>query len=104
MRPACDTCPFRAEGIFELPLHEDPSLTSGKTMLTTGDPTLDTVITNEDGTITTMCPHNAFFMADPNSAAIVQQQAAEMQLNAMVAAQALAEAVEAGNSDTGGTD
>lgn len=97
--PACDTCPFRAEGVFELPLKEDPSITRGAAGLTV-DPATGTVITNEDGTTTTMCPHNAFFMADPNSAALIEQQAFEMQMNAAAAAAALeAAAAQASNTN-----
>ncbi|MBQ0028494.1 MAG: PBP1A family penicillin-binding protein [Lachnospiraceae bacterium] len=105
MLPACDTCPFRAEGVFELPLPESPAVASGSAGLAglAGDGSTGTVITNEDGSTMTMCPHNAFFMADPNSATIIQQQMLEMQMSADAAAAALA-AAAAETSDTGGVE
>ncbi len=98
MAPACETCPFKAEGVFELKLPEDPVLASGSatldgaTVITVPDPNVPEGGEGEEGdggTITyTMCPHNPFFMADPNAEAIIAQQAAEMQL-AQQAAQAM---------------
>ena len=46
---------------------------------------------------------HAVFMADPNSAAIIQQQTLEIQLRAQAAAAAIAAAAEQ-TSDTGGTN
>lgn len=98
LTPACDTCPFRAEGVFELPLVEDPSVSGGSP--TGAD---NTIVTDENGNAITMCPHNAVFMADPNSAVIIQQQTLEIQLRAQAAAAAIAAAAEQ-TSDTGGTN
>ncbi len=94
MQPACDTCPFKAEGVFELPLLEDASLLSGSTTLTGGTANTGTEVINEDGTVSTVniCPHNAIFMADPNSEAIIAQQALELQMQAAAAAAALQQA------------
>ncbi len=91
LQPACDTCPFKAEGVFELPLLEDASLLSGSTTITGGTANTGQEIINEDGTVSTIniCPHNAIFMADPNAEAIIAQQTAEMQMRAAVAAAAL---------------
>ena len=95
MLPACDTCPFKAQGVFELPLHEDASLLKG-TMSAMG---LDsetseeyydgTVIEGEDGVATHMCPHNALFMAAPNVNELLAAQQLEMQQKAAAQAAAL---------------
>lgn len=101
--PACDNCPFKAEGVFELPFQEDPSLLSGSSTLTSSqitDPGTTTV--TSDPTVTgpvaeqRRCPHNDAFFADPNSAAVIEQQRAEMVQRAQAAAAAAAAAGQAG--------
>lgn len=92
--PACDTCPFKQEGVFELPLPEDPSLLQGSASaaasgLTAGE---GTIVENEDGTTRQLCIHNAAYMADPNIDAILAAQSLEMQQRAAAAAAALAAA------------
>ncbi len=108
--PACMDCPFKQEGIFELPLQEHPSLWSGSNTLTTTDPNAvatdpATQITDPNAAVTDptivqqtrQCPHTQAFFADPNHEAIIAQQQAEMQQRALAAqaaaAQAEAEAV-----------
>ncbi|MGN0156887.1 MAG: transglycosylase domain-containing protein [Lachnospiraceae bacterium] len=87
--PACENCPFKAEGIFELPLQEDPSLLSGSTTLTTDALQQTTDPNSLDGQITQrQCPHNQAFFADPNANAIIEQQRAEMAAAAAAAAAA----------------
>ena len=121
--PACINCPFKQEGIFELPLQEDPSLWAGSNTLTTTDPNAaapaapntqqpgqitdpNAAITDPNTTVTdpavvqqtTQCPHTAVFFADPNHEAIIGQQQLEMQQRAIAAAaaaQAQAEAAAA---------
>lgn len=73
--PACADCPFKLPGTLELIPIEDISLQPGSA----------TVITNPDGTITTLpvntsnnCPHNVEFFADPEAYAIIEQQRAEL--------------------------
>ena len=104
--PACADCPFKQEGIFELPLQEHPSLLSGSNTLTTTDPNAvtdpATQITDPNAAVTDptilqqtrQCPHTQAFFADPNYEAIIAQQQAEMQQRAL-AAQAAAEAAVA---------
>ncbi len=109
--PACMDCPFKQEGVFELPLQEHPSLWAGSNTLTTTDPnaavTTDpaTQITDPNAAITDptivqqtrQCPHNQAFFVDPNKDAILAQQQAEMQQRALAAqAAAAAAAAEAG--------
>lgn len=85
--PACEQCPFKVEGILEL-IPSDDELLSGEIPL---DETEETPapqeIVNPDGTITTVpaentstgsCPHNSEFFANPESAALVEQQRAEI--------------------------
>ena len=104
--PACIDCPFKQEGIFELPLQEDASLQAGSNTLTStdpnaaaADPNAATQITDPNAAVTDptitqqirQCPHTQEFFADPNHEAILAQQQAEMQQRAL-AAQAAAEA------------
>ena len=92
--PASENCPFKAEGVFELPLQEDPSLVSGSSTLTSGQPatTDQTTDPNTDpnavaGQPVRQCPHNQAFFADPNAPAIIEQQRQEMQQRAIAAQQ-----------------
>lgn len=91
MQPACETCPFKVEGVFELPLPEDLTLQSGAAPDTTIDP-----ITGEeiivDPNAMRLCPHNAAFMAAPNIDAIIAGEQLEIQQRAQLAAAALAAA------------
>lgn len=96
--PACMDCPFKQEGVFELPLQEDPSLWAGSNTLTTMDPnalTTDPVTGEVTGVVQTrQCPHTAAFFADPNAEDVIAQQRAEMEQRALAAA-AAAEAAAA---------
>lgn len=109
--PACMDCPFKQDGIFELPLQEHPSLWAGSNTLTTTDPnaavTTDpaTQITDPNAAVTDptivqqtrQCPHTQAFFADPNKDIILAQQRAEMEQRALAAqAAAAAAAAEAG--------
>lgn len=93
--PACMDCPFKQEGVFELPLQEDPSLWAGSNTLTTMDPnalTTDPVTGEVTGVAQTrQCPHTAAFFADPNAEAVIAQQRAEMEQRALAAAAAAAQ-------------
>lgn len=104
LTPATDLCPFKAEGVLELPLVEDVSLQSGSPDAATAGLTTSTTqeIVNEDGSITTttttqtLCPHNAEFFANPDYEAIIAAQQAEInQRNAEAAAAAAAAAQQA---------
>lgn len=106
--PACMDCPFKQEGVFELPLQEHPSLWAGSNTLTSLDPNAAlttapaTQITDPNLAITDptimqqarQCPHTHEFFADPNHENIISQQRVEMQQRAQ-AAQAAAAALEA---------
>ncbi|MDE6663130.1 MAG: transglycosylase domain-containing protein [Lachnospiraceae bacterium] len=92
--PATEFCPFRTDGVLELPLIEDISLQSG-------NPAATTEVVNEDGSISTVpaapttniCPHNAEFFTNPEHEAIINQQRGEInQRNAAAAAAAAAAA------------
>lgn len=89
--PACENCPFKAEGIFELPLQEDASLLSGSQTLTSPDGST-TVGSTDPATAeqpaVRQCPHNQAFFADPNANAIIEQQRGELQAAAAAAAAA----------------
>ena len=104
--PACMDCPFKQDGIFELPLQEHPSLWAGSNTLTTTDPNAvtdpATQITDPNAVVTDptilqqarQCPHTQAFFADPNHEAIIAAQRAEMEQRAL-AAQAAAAAAAA---------
>jgi penicillin-binding protein 1A len=93
--PACENCPFKVEGVFELPLPEDPAVAKGSGTIT-ADGTV--VQTGARGTIgedgVHRCSHDALFFADPNHEAIIAQQSWEMQAAAEAAAAAAAQAAE----------
>ncbi len=99
--PACDTCPFKTEGVFELPLPEDPAVQRG-TLLAAGldeeaaelQSSEGTIIENPDGTSQHLCIHNAAYMADPNIDMLLASQQLEMQQRASDAATAMALAIE----------
>ncbi len=101
--PACETCPFKVNGILEMTPIEHPSLQQGTQTALMGNveegvpPIATTTITqevmNEDGTISTItvpqaqtnyCMHNPEFMAQPGVEGVINQQRAE--INAMIAA------------------
>ena len=107
--PACMDCPFKQDGIFELPLQEHPSLWAGSNTLTAVDPnaaiTTDpaTQITDPNLAVTDptivqqarQCPHTQEFFADPNKDIILMQQRAEMEQRALAAQAVAAAAAEA---------
>lgn len=94
--PACDTCPFKVEGVLTMTPVEDPSLQQGSG---TEAPAMATQeVTNEDGTVSTItvpqtaqktCIHTAEYMAQPGIETIIEQQRGEMAA-AAAAAQAAA--------------
>ncbi|MBR3601687.1 MAG: transglycosylase domain-containing protein [Lachnospiraceae bacterium] len=112
-QPACTNCPFKTEGIFELPPPEHPSLLQGSSGVaatsftgstTSQNPDGSTTIAgsvNPDGTVNEVtvsynyCPHTDAFMADPNKDAIIAQHRAEIEARNLAAQQA-AEAAAAG--------
>lgn len=83
--PACDTCPFKVEGVLTMTPVEDPSLQQGSG---TEAPAMATQeVTNEDGTVSTItvpqtaqktCIHTAEYMAQPGIETIIEQQRGEM--------------------------
>lgn len=84
--PACAECPFKVNGIIELPLIEDPSLISGSTMITEnpdGTQTVTTPVTSRS------CQHNAEFYANPDYQTIINLHAHEIQLRNAAALAAL---------------
>ena len=81
MLPACESCPFRAEGVFELPLPEDPSLQQGNEA-TFSSGNVDFTL-GDDGI--RRCMHNAVWMSDPNNQAIIDQQSWELSAAAQAA-------------------
>ena len=87
---------------------DDPLMSGDSTLPEQQEPQTQEIV-NEDGSITTVtipstsgtCPHNAEFFANPDAAAIIEQQRNEIaaaQQNAIAAAQAEA----AANAGEGG--
>lgn len=70
---ACENCPFKVNGVAELPLVEHPSIQSGS-QITDGN---GNVVSQ--GASTNMCPHNVEFYLNPNYQNIINQQAAEIE-------------------------
>lgn len=92
--PATEFCPFKVDGVRELPLVEDVSLQSGS-------PNAMVEVTNEDGSVSlvpaassgNICPHNAEFFANPDYEQTINAQRAEIDMrNAQAAAEAAAAA------------
>ncbi len=92
--PATEFCPFKVDGVRELPLVEDVSLQSGS-------PNAMVEVTNEDGSVSmvpavpsdNVCPHNAEFFANPDYEQTINAQRAEIDVrNAQAAAEAAAAA------------
>ncbi len=101
--PACENCPFKVEGVFELPLPEDPKVAKGSGTITADGQVVQTGIRgtiSEDGV--NRCSHDALFFADPNHDAIIAQQQWEMQAAAEAAAAAAQAAAEAAPPAEGG--
>lgn len=77
--PATEFCPFKVDGVRELPLIEDVSLLSGS-------PNAMIEVTNEDGSVSmvpaeqtsNICPHNAEFYSDPNYEQVIAAQRGEI--------------------------
>ena len=100
--PACDTCPFKVEGVLTMTPVEDPSLQQG---IGTEAPAMATQeVTNEDGTVSTItvpqtaqktCIHTAEYMAQPGIETIIEQQRGEMAAASAAAQAAAAQAAAA---------
>ena len=100
--PACDTCPFKVEGVLTMTPVEDPSLQQGSG---TEAPAMATQeVTNEDGTVSTItvpqtaqktCIHAAEYMAQPGIETIIEQQRGEMAAASAAAQAAAAQAAAA---------
>lgn len=91
--PATEFCPFKVDGVRELPLIEDASLLSGS-------PNAMTEVVNEDGSVTTVpakqseniCPHNFEFFANPDYEQVIAAQQNEINIRNAEAAAAAAQA------------
>ena len=101
--PACDTCPFKVEGVLTMTPVEDPSLQQGSG---TEAPAMATQeVTNEDGTVFSTitvpqtaqktCIHTAEYMAQPGIETIIEQQRGEMAAASAAAQAAAAQAAAA---------
>lgn len=81
MLRATEFCPFKFDGVLELPLIEDISIQLGYPTAAYNE------VVNADGTISTVpviqtniCPHTGEFFANPNYEAILNAQRAEINL------------------------
>ena len=83
---ACENCPFKVNGIAELPLVEHPSIQSGS-MITDAS---GNVIAS--GASTRMCPHSVQFYLLPNYQDLINQQAIELEQRRQAAAAAALQA------------
>lgn len=98
--PATEFCPFKVDGVQELPLIEDASLLSGS-------PNAMTEVVNEDGSVSTVptaqtdnvCPHNMEFFANPDYEQIIAAQQNEINIRNAEAAAAAAAAAQQANPE-----
>lgn len=98
--PATEFCPFKVDGVRELPLIEDASLLSGS-------PNATTEVVNEDGSVSTVpaeqtgniCPHNMEFFANPDYEQVIAAQQNEINIRNAEAAAAAAQAAQAANPE-----
>lgn len=98
--PATEFCPFKVDGVRELPLIEDASLLSGS-------PNAMTEVVNEDGSVSTVptaqtdnvCPHNMEFFANPDYEQIIAAQQNEINIRNAEAAAAAAAAAQQANPE-----
>jgi len=70
---ACDTCPFKIDGILELPLVEPASVAKGSTVKDAEGNIVYTAL------LTNMCPHDINFYTTPGYHAVLEQQQADLQ-------------------------
>ncbi len=98
--PATEFCPFKVDGIRELPLIEDASLLSGS-------PNAMQEVVNEDGSVTmvpatetdNICPHNMEFFANPDYEQVIAAQQNEINIRNEQAAAAAAAAAQQANPE-----
>ena len=98
--PATEFCPFKVDGIRELPLIEDASLLSGS-------PNAMQEVVNEDGSVTmvpatetdNICPHNMEFFANPDYEQVITAQQNEINIRNEQAAAAAAAAAQQANPE-----
>lgn len=98
--PATEFCPFKVDGVRELPLIEDASLLSGS-------PNAMTQVVNEDGSVSNVpaaqtenvCPHNMEFFANPDYEQIIAAQQNEINIRNAEAAAAAAQAAQQANPE-----
>lgn len=80
--PASDMCPFKSQGVFELPLKEDPKVAAGSATVTADGTSV--LNANQSGVLgadgITRCQHNATFFADPTAEATIAQQSMALQI------------------------
>ncbi len=94
--PACDTCPFKTEGVIEI--YPDNVLMSGDANagnMAAGETPEEGV----EGDAYKRCIHDAAYMTQPGIEAILEQQRAEMQSAALAAQQAAAAAQAQADAD-----
>ena len=97
---ATEFCPFKVDGIRELPLIEDASLLSGS-------PNAMQEVVNEDGSVTmvpatetdNICPHNMEFFANPDYEQVIAAQQNEINIRNEQAAAAAAAAAQQANPE-----
>lgn len=81
---ACENCPFKVNGLAELPLVEDPSIQGGSQITDASGNIIS------QGASTYMCPHNVEFYLNPTYQDVINQQMAELQQRRAAAAAAAA--------------
>ncbi len=82
---ACENCPFKVNGVAELPLVEHPSIQSGSQITDAAGNVIS------QGASTNMCPHNVEFYLNPDYQNVINQQTVELEQRRAAAAAAAAQ-------------
>lgn len=82
---ACENCPFKVNGVAELPLVEHPSIQSGSQVTDANGNVIS------QGASTNMCPHNVEFYLNPDYQNVINQQTVELEQRRQAAAAAAAQ-------------
>lgn len=97
-KPAAEMCPFKQDGVFELPLPEPQALARGTALAAGIEPeavTTEATVTDAEGNVVSVqshCQHDEAFFAQENSAEIIASQQAQLDAAAAAAAAAAATA------------
>jgi penicillin-binding protein 1A len=99
--PACETCPFKVPGVFELSPEVPPALQSGFVNYTPTNSAYTTTTDENGNTVTVLnqCRHTPEYMSQEGAEGIIAGERAQLEAAAAAAAQAAAEAAAAAGGE-----